>query len=109
MELRRRIKDLIDDNDTTQKRLAERFHVSESTMSTYMTGKYRMPAWCVKEFAEYFHVSTDYLYGLTDLPQPPMALSEGEQDMIRRFRTLSREQRELIVKNIAIMQKQNET
>ena len=109
MELRQRIKNLIEDNDTTQKKLAERFHVSESTMSTYMTGKYRMPSCCLKEFAEYFHVSTDYLYGLTDLPQPPMALSKGEQDMVRCFRTLSREQRELIVKNIAIMQKQNET
>ena len=49
----------------------------------------------------------DYLVGLTDLPRPPMELSEGEQDMVRRFRTLSREQRELIVKNIAIMQEQN--
>ena len=50
----------------------------------------------------------DYLVGLTDLPQPPMALSQAEQDMVKRFRTLSREQRELIVKNIAIMQEQNE-
>lgn len=74
MELRRRIKDLIDDHDTTQKKLAERFHVSESTMSTYMTGKYRMPAWCVKEFAEYF---LSCFYGLFVRPHRPAPATYG--------------------------------
>lgn len=108
MELQKRIKDLIEDRDTTQKLLAKEFDITESTMSGYLTGKVRMPAWLVLSFAQYFQVSTDYLYGLTDTPQRPMDLSPSEQALVRDFRTLSRNQRELILRNAAIMREQNE-
>lgn len=108
MDLQIRIRDLIEDRDTTQKKVAKAVGITESTMSGYMTGKVRLPAWLVKMCAEYFQVSTDYLYGLTDDPQRPLDLSPAERDLVLNFRTLTRDQRELIVRNVAIMKEQNE-
>lgn len=107
MDLQTRIRDLIEDRDTTQKRVAKALGITESTMSGYMTGKVRLPAWLVKMCAEYFQVSTDYLYGLTDDPQQSMELSPTERELVLNFRTLTRDQRELIVRNVAIMKEQN--
>ena len=107
MDLQTRIRDLIEDRDTTQKRVAKALGITESTMSGYMTGKVRLPAWLVQMCAEYFQVSTDYLYGLTDDPQQSMELSPTERELVLNFRTLTRDQRELIVRNVAIMKEQN--
>ena len=87
MDLQTRIRDLIEDRDTTQKKVAKAVGITESTMSGYMTGKVRLPAWLVQMCAEYFQVSTDYLYGLTDDPQRPLDLSPAERDLVLNFRT----------------------
>ena len=105
--LLRRIKELIEDRDVTQKKLAKLFHITESTMSGYMTGRIRLPAWLVGACAQYFEVSADYLYGFSDEPQPPMRLSPEEQALVTGYRALSREQRELIVQSIRLMLEQN--
>ena len=57
--------------------------------------------------ADYFHVSTDYLLGLTDEPEPPMHISKEEKALVETYRSLSREQRELISQTIRLMGEQN--
>ena len=109
MELQKRIKDLIEDCDLTQKKLAKQLDITESTMSGYMTGRVRMPAWMIEKCARYFEVSTDYLYGMTDVPQPVLELSPAERKLVLDLRTLTRDQRELIVRSVAIMREQNGT
>ena len=109
MEPQKRIKDLIEDRDTTQKKLAEKLGITESTMSGYLTGKVRLPAWLVQECALYFQVTADYLLGLSDESRRPLELSQTERDLVQNFRTLSRNQKELILRNVAIMREQNET
>ena len=108
MELQKRIKDLIEDCDLTQKKLAKQLGITESTMSGYMTGRVRMPAWMIEKCARYFEVSTDYLYGMTDVPQPVLELSPVERKLVLDLRTHTRDQRELILRNVAIMREQNE-
>ena len=108
MDPLKRIKDLVEDTDTKQKTLAAEFGITESTMSGYMRGKVRLPAWLVQRSAEHFHVTTDYLYGLTDDPQPPMSLSAEERALVAGFRSLSRDQRELVAQSIRLMQEQNQ-
>lgn len=108
MDPLKRIKDLVEDTDTKQKTLAAEFGITESTMSGYMRGKVRLPAWLVQRSAEHFHVTTDYLYGLTDDPQPPMSLSPEERALVAGFRSLSRDQRELVAQSIRLMQEQNQ-
>ena len=103
-----RAKDLISDSDVTQKKLAKLFGVTEAMMSNYLTGKNDIPAWIVAKIAEYFHVTTDYLLGLTDVKEQQLVLSAGEKQIIEGFRTLSRDQRDLIAQNIRIMREQNQ-
>ena len=105
MELRRRIKDLIEDRDVTQKKLAAQFGVTEATMSGYLTGKYRIPAWLVLETARYFQVSTDYLYGLSEDPRPPLELSAAEYRLVLGYRASSRDQKEMLLRAVSGEQK----
>ncbi len=103
-----RIKDLIADRDIKQKVLAREFNIPESTLSNYLTQRTEMPIEILVKIAGYLSVTTDYLLGLTDDPAPAYPVSAGEREMLERFRSLSREQKELIVQNIELMRKQNQ-
>ena len=109
MDLRRRIKDLIEDRDATQKELAQKFGVTEATMSGYLKGKYRIPAWLVLETARYFQVSTDYLYGLSDDPRPPLALSPAEYKLVLGYRASSRDPKEMLLRAVEVGRRAGET
>ena len=61
----------------------------------------------VKKIAKELEITTDYLYGLTEDPKPPIALSRTERGLIETYRSLSREQRELISQTIRLMGEQN--
>ncbi len=103
-----RTKILVTDRDIKQKKLAAKIGVSESKLSHYLNERYEMPTHIVIAVAEYFHVSTDYLLGLTDVAERQMVLSKGERQIIEGFRTLSKDQKELIAQNIRIMREQNQ-
>ena len=107
MELYERIRGYMDDHDIKQKELAARVELAPSTLNTYMTGKHRFPCDVIAKISKEFHITTDYLYGLTNDPNPPMELRKVERELVESFRTLTREQRELIVQNILFMQGQN--
>ena len=102
-----RMKDWITDHDIKQKALAKEFHVTESMMSHYMTGRNEITVDLLVKFAQKYHLIVDYLVGLSDSPQQPLALSDSERELILGYRALSREQRELIVQNIRLMLEQN--
>lgn len=103
-----RIKEWITDHDIKQKALAKEFHITESMMSHYMTGRNEITVDLLVKFAQKYGLSTDYLVGLSDNPRQGLDLSPTEQDLVLNFRTLTRDQRELIVRNVAIMKEQNE-
>ena len=105
-----RIKEWITDHDIKQKALAKEFHIhiTESMMSHYMTGRNEITVDLLVKFAQKYGLSTDYLVGLSDSPRPSPALSPTEEKLVLDFRTLTRDQRELIVRNVAIMKEQNE-
>lgn len=102
-----RAKDWITDHDEKQKKLAKEFHITEAMLSNYLTGRNDMPVGVLVQIARYFNISMDYLVGLTDEPAAPMSLSEGERELMAAYRTLTRDQRELIAQNVRFMQEQN--
>ena len=57
-------------NMTQQRYAAEVLHCSQGTASTKLTGKTRMSSSDVLNIAKAFNVSTDYIYGLSDSPEP---------------------------------------
>ena len=66
MTLGERLKSLIEEKGIDQKRFAELFNLSPTTVSGYVTN-YRTPNdELKKKFADFFCVSIDYLLGHTD-------------------------------------------
>lgn len=60
-----RIKELREINDIQQKELAAELNIPASTLSQYETGKREPNIEIVKKIANFFNVSTDYIYGLS--------------------------------------------
>ncbi|HAA99962.1 MAG TPA: XRE family transcriptional regulator [Ruminococcaceae bacterium] len=65
-----RLKDIREDHDLTQKTLADLLHVKQNTYSQYENGQRGIPVELLVALAQFYHTSTDYLLGLTDLPKP---------------------------------------
>lgn len=65
-----RLRELREDNDITQKMLAEYLHIRQNTYSQYETGVRQLPIDMLIRLAAYFRTSTDYLLGLTNVKQP---------------------------------------
>lgn len=64
----RRIKDLREDNDKTQKEVAKYLNMHRSVYCRYESGEREIPTWAVLKLAELYHTSTDYILGRTDQP-----------------------------------------
>jgi len=64
-----RIKDLREDNDLTQREVAEYLHIRQNTYSQYETGHRQIPIEVLIALAKFYKTSTDYILGLTDNPQ----------------------------------------
>lgn len=58
-----RIRDLREDNDLTQKQIAELLHCHQSVYSNYERGKRQIPLYVIIKLADYYNVSIDYLVG----------------------------------------------
>ncbi len=67
----RRIRDLREDNDLSQKQLAQILSMSQTGYSKYETGENDIPTQILIKLALYYNTSTDYLLGLTDIKEPP--------------------------------------
>lgn len=65
-----RIKDLREDNDFTQKQVAEYLHIGQNTYSQYETGRRQLPIDALIALAILYNTSTDYLLGLTNCKEP---------------------------------------
>ena len=66
MNFHKRLRDLIEENDITQKKLAADLNIAASTVSSYVQGVREPDFSILLRLADYFHVSTDYLLGLSD-------------------------------------------
>lgn len=69
MYLYKRIKDLREDNDLTQKQVADILGTAREQYNKYELGKQEIPFHHVITLAKYYNVSLDYLAGLTDIPR----------------------------------------
>ena len=65
-----RIKDLREDNDLTQRELAEYLHIKQNTYSQYENGQRQLPIEVLVMLAKYYKTSTDYILGLTNKKEP---------------------------------------
>lgn len=62
----RRIRDLREDNDMTQKEMAKILHCSQQVYSNYELGQRDVPTAILIALAKHYNTTTDYILGLTD-------------------------------------------
>lgn len=65
-----RIKDLREDNDITQREIAEYLHIRQNTYSQYENGHRQLPLEHLIALARFYKTSVDYILGLTDVKEP---------------------------------------
>ena len=65
-----RIRALREDHDMRQVDIAKELRMSQTGYSKYETGENDIPTAVLIALARYYHVSTDYILGLTDNPEP---------------------------------------
>jgi len=66
----RRIRDLREDHDLTQKQIWKILNMSQTGYSQYEIGKNDIPTRILIALANYYNTSVDYLLGLTDDDRP---------------------------------------
>lgn len=65
----RRIRELREDHDLTQKQMGEILSCSQRVYSNYERGDIDIPTQVLIKLADYHHVSVDYLLNRTDNPK----------------------------------------
>lgn len=66
MSVYRRIRDLREDNDKTQKQIAEYLNMQLTVYQRYERGERELPLWVAIKLADYYRVSLDYLVERTN-------------------------------------------
>ena len=65
----KRIRDLREDHDLTQKEIANVLGMSQTGYSKYETGENDIPTQILIALAQYYNTTTDYLLGLSDVKE----------------------------------------
>ena len=66
MFIYRRIRDLREDNDKTQKEIAKILNMQTTVYQRYERGEREVPFWVAIKLANYYNVTLDYLAGRDD-------------------------------------------
>lgn len=65
MHLYRRVRDLREDNDRTQKEISDYLNMQLTVYQRYERGERALPLWAAIRLADYYNVTLDYLVGRT--------------------------------------------
>lgn len=105
-----RLKDLREDMDLNQAKIADIIGTSQSYYAQYENGKRTIPFDRAIELANFYNVSLDYIAGRTndkrgfnksDLPQ-------SEVNLLKKFRSLSVERQSRILERIDVFTEEQE-
>lgn len=65
-----RLRELMEEQQVTQKKLADAIKMRPQTVSLYTTGQSAPDVNTLREMAEFFNITADYLLGLNDVKKP---------------------------------------
>ena len=65
----KRIRDLREDKDITQKEISKILNCSQQVYSNYELGQRDIPTYILIELSNFYNVSVDYILGITDNPK----------------------------------------
>ena len=67
MEFKKRLKDLRNENELSQEELAKKVHMKRVSIMRYESGEREPGTSTLRNLADFFNVSIDYLVGETDI------------------------------------------
>lgn len=82
-----RLKELREACHMTQEKLAEHVGSSKSSISYYESGKREPDIAMLRQLAQYFHVTVDYLIGVS--PLPTELLQQEEMRLLMLYRKMA--------------------
>lgn len=82
-----RIRELMAEQNISQKRLAALLQVSYSSLSNYLSGRRWLSLNLILELCRCLHTSSDYLLGLSE-QKNPFCLPDDEQALLELYRSL---------------------
>lgn len=85
------LRNLINDRNITQKQLASDLNIAPSTLGNYIQDSREPDFQTLKDIANYFNVTVDYLID----NRSPYTKSRNEEEILRIYRSLSPEQQDL--------------
>ena len=85
------LRNLINDREITQRRLASDLNIAPSTLGNYIQDSREPDFQTLKDIANYFNVTVDYLID----NRSPYTKSRNEEEILRIYRSLSPEQQDL--------------
>ncbi|MBQ8781650.1 MAG: helix-turn-helix transcriptional regulator [Oscillospiraceae bacterium] len=106
-----RIRDLREDEDLTQDQLVKKLGMHKTTYTNYEQGKHTVPLDFAVELAEFYHVSIDYIAGLTNNKMGLVRneLSSEETELLSIFTSLGNVEKGMVLGYItALAEKKDE-
>lgn len=108
MSFGERLKELIEERKITQRQLAKELNIATTTISGYATNSREPSLETLISFAEYFHVSVDYLIGYSTVRHPAHDVSDQTLDrLLSYYKRLSPDIQELLVDQARVLLKYN--
>ena len=101
MDIGYAIQNLLDNNNMSQKELAEKLQIAPSTLNGYIKNNHEPDYKTLICIADFFNVPVDYLLNRTTKSKP------AETKLIENFRSLDNGQQEIICSLAEMMIKQN--
>lgn len=105
MEFSRRLENLLEENNLTQRRLSTELHIAPSTLNGYLRRNREPDFATLIKLARYFKVSIDYLLGVTNIRRPYApgnCYDDNEEDLLDTFRSLGPQEQTYLIKQTHI-------
>lgn len=105
MKFSNKLRNLIEERNLTQKKVANDLNIAPSTMGGYVQGSSEPDFETLKRIAEYFNVSADYLLGVKSIN----CNCSAEDELLRVFRSLTNEQQRIFIEQGKVFIRSNES
>lgn len=103
--LAKRLRELREENEYTQKDIADKIGLTKSAYGYYERGKSVPDAQTLVQLSKIFDVTTDYLLGLSDDKKPIEDLTEKQKQALRLADQLSDEEFDNIIRLVISMKR----
>lgn len=100
-----KLRNLIEERNLTQKKVANDLNIAPSTMGGYVQGSSEPDFETLKRIAEYFNVSADYLLSV----KSTNCNCAGEDELLRIFRSLTNTQQNIFIEQGKVFIRSNES